>query len=208
MKENTIQIAIVDDHALFSNALKNVLPIYGNLNVVGTAKNASNLWALFELNQIDLVLLDLGLGEEENGFDILEQLKARNIKTKVLVISMHTQKSYIEKAKNLGANGFMAKESETEELIEAIEAVTKSDIFYCNIQSAFVNSPFEVLTKTELEIVRLLIMGKNNQTIADETYRAKHTVDAHRKNIYKKMEINGIVDLVKLGVKYGLVSEI
>jgi len=119
---------------------------------------------------------------------------------------MHTQQEYVSKVQELGGNGYVPKDAGAKILKDVITSVFTADTF-CNASSAAYCNPFNNLSPTENRIAKLIIKGKSNKEIADELSRSKETVDTHRKNIYRKLDVNSIVDFIKLSVKYGMVTD-
>ena len=201
-----LKIAIVDDHKLFAEALKNVLPLYNDTKEVNTFINGEGLLTHLESAEVDLVLLDLGIKEGMNGFDTLTELQRRRPDVKVIVISMHTQNEYVNRVRRLGGSGYLPKDTSSETLREAIHAVMRSDTFYTTLKQ-YSDNPFNSLSKSEIKVAMHLLSGKSNAQIAEEIFRSKETIDTHRKNIYRKLEVNSVVDFVKLGVKHGMLTD-
>ncbi|PCJ66856.1 MAG: hypothetical protein COA58_05235 [Bacteroidetes bacterium] len=203
---NDLSIAIVDDHILFADALKEVLPVNSTIATAITFSRGEDLLTHFESDSVDLVLLDVGIKNGKSGFEILKEIKYRRPHIKVIMLSMHTQRKYVNTAKELGANGYLIKESSAQDLKKAIDKVARGCDFYTDHEFNEPNK-LDILSKSEYEIAELLIQGKSSKEIAEETFRSKETIDTHRKNIYRKLEINGIVDLLRLGVKHGMILD-
>lgn len=201
-----ITIAIVDDHQLFADALKNVLPVYTNVRHIETLSSGPELYTYLETNTIDVLLLDLGIKDGPSGFEILKEVKFRRPQIKVIVVSMHTQQEYISKVKDLGGNGYVPKNAGASILRDAIRAVLAKDTFYTNLEESLSN-PFNELSSTEKKIALALLQGLSNKQIAENLHRSLETINTHRKNIYKKLEVNNVVEFVKLGVKYGMITD-
>ncbi|MFT4598796.1 MAG: DNA-binding NarL/FixJ family response regulator [Bacteroidia bacterium] len=201
-----LNIAIVDDHQLFADALKTVLPIYCDIDHISTFINGDLLLTHLESHDVDLVLLDLGIQEGMNGFETLKELTYRKPNIKAIVVSMHTQQEYIDKVRDLGGNGYLSKDAGALKLKIAINYVMANDKFYTTLQPDVPN-PFNNLSPTESKIAKLIIKGKSNKAIAKELSRSKETIDTHRKSVYRKLDVNSIVDFIKLSVKYGMVTD-
>lgn len=201
-----IRLAIVDDHQLFAEALKNILPIYTHIQSIETFPSGHSFFTFLESNTIDLVLLDLGIKDGQNGFQILEELKYRRPQIKVIVVSMHTQAEYMARVQQLGGNGYVPKDAGASVLKEAIQSVMTTDTFF-SIDSSELANPFNSLSATENKIALALLQGLSNKQIAENFHRSKETIDTHRKNIYRKLEVSSVIDFVKLGVKYGMVID-
>jgi DNA-binding NarL/FixJ family response regulator len=201
-----LDIAIVDDHQLFADAIKNVLPIYGTIKSIVTFNTGKQLYTHLETNSLDLILLDLGIRDGDNGFEILKEVKYRRPQIKIIVVSMHTQQEYVSRVQELGGNGYVPKDAGAKILKDVITSVFTTDTF-CNASNAAYCNPFNNLSPTENRIATLIIKGKSNKEIAEELNRSKETIDTHRKRIYRKLDVHSIVQFIKLSVKYGMVTD-
>jgi two-component system invasion response regulator UvrY len=203
---SNLNIAIVDDHQLFADAIKNILPLYGNQGEINTFSNGDKLMTFLESNTIDVALLDLGIKEGMNGFETLKQLKQHKPHVKVIIISMHTQQEYIDRVRVLGGNAYLPKDCGAEQLMKAINWSVDDKPFYTTINGVSSN-PFNDLSKTEYKVALELLNGKSNQEIAEIFFRSVDTINSHRKNIYKKLDVANVVEFVKLGIKFGLIQD-
>ena len=203
---SNLNIAIVDDHQLFADAIKNVLPLYGNQGEINTFPNGDKLMTFLETNDIDVALLDIGIKEGMNGFETLKELKRRKPHVKTVIISMHTQQEYINRVEALGGNAYLPKDCGAEQLKKAINWVVDDKPFYTTLNGVDSN-PFNVLSKTEYKVALQLLNGKSNQEIAEIFFRSVDTINSHRKNIYKKLDVANVVEFVKLGIKFGLIQD-
>ena len=203
---NQLNIAIVDDHEMFAEAISNTLPIYGDFGTIVIFNSGEGLLTFLETNKADIVLLDLGMQTGLNGFETLTELKKRKPSIKVIVISMHTQSEYIKRVKELGGNGYLTKDSGVKKIKAAIDFILRNDEFYL-LDTLKTPNPFDQLSETELRIVKLLLTGKSNTEIADKIFRSAETINSHRKNIYKKLGVSSVVEFVKLGMKFGITSD-
>lgn len=201
------KIGIVDDHSLFAEALKNVLPIYCPVKEIECFAKGEELMTFLETHELDVVLLDLGIRDGMNGFVALEQLKTFRPQLKSIVVTMHEKKDYMVKAQSLGANAFLSKDCGAKILGETIQKVMSESQFIAEVEGEG-NNPFNMLSKTELIVCKQLLMGKSNSQIAADTFKATTTIDSHRKNIYRKLEVNSIVEFIKLAVKHGMLNDV
>ncbi len=208
------RILICDDHTLFLSGINEILKNCGqNYNVTGL-NDSESCKAYIRNNPIDVFICDLNI-DNVDGFSLIEELKSELKNTKVIILSAYYEDSLIVKAKRIGAHGFLKKETTIEELIAVIEA-DKSSEFFTNKNKRSVNNDFTALdgsvankfrlSKQEKEIIKLIIEGKTSKEIADLLFISKTTVDTHRRNINKKLEISNSSTLIKFAHENNLFS--
>ncbi len=134
-----LDIAIVDDHQLFADAIKN-----NNIKSIITFNTGKQLYTHLETNSLDLILLDLDIRDGDNGFEILKEVKYRRPQIKIIVVSMHTQQEYVSRVQELGGNGYVPKDAGAKILKDVITSVFTTDTF-CNASSAACYNPFNNL---------------------------------------------------------------
>jgi two-component system invasion response regulator UvrY len=197
-----MKLAIVEDHQMFSDAIKNVLPDFIEIDSIDTFTTSVDFFTHLEYQEVDALLLDIRLKGEQSGYDVLLELKKRRPHIQVIMVSQHTQKEYVAKARELGANGYVYKDHGADELARALSHIKRdSGTFYCNEILEFDN-PFDQLTKTEQKVARKLASGQKSQSIADELFRSVDTIKTHKKNIYRKLNVNGVSGLTNLASKW------
>ena len=190
--QNTI---IIDDHKLFAEGLGRILEDISCISLQNSIASEKELPS--NLEDIRLLILDIQL-KEENGLEICKKVKTKFPKIKIIIISMFDPKGLVHEIKKSGANGFIPKSTDASEVKEVILKVLKGeDVFLEMEMDSYVPPPlFKMISKREKEIILLIKEGKTAKQIADILHISQFTVDTHRKNILKKLELNSIKDLI------------
>lgn len=213
-----IKIVIVDDHQMVSEGLKNLIENNGECKVISTAGNGQELLKLLEIVTPDIVLMDIDM-PIMNGIETMAQLKIRFPAQKVIILSMHEESGLIKKLTDMGAKGFLFKNSDVEELTLAIKKVIKGGSYFTsNISLNLINNKLgadsgfgldekkNLLTEREIEILKLIAEGLSNKEIGDRLFISHRTVDTHRTNLMKKLEVSNIAGLIRYAIKRGFVQ--
>lgn len=212
-------VIIVDDHPLFRMGIKSTLnEDPENYVVVGEAGNATELHELLKTKTPDIIILDIVM-PDENGIAITRKIKDKNYRQKILLLSSDTTRENMEQALMISIDGFIDKLSVEKDLLQALDAIKQGDQFfgkrlsllykeviYTQMNLIPKNKKLKLFTDREEEIVKLLCLGKKAEYIAQELHISPRTVTTHIANIYKKLNINNVVDLFRLAVKYGIVK--
>lgn len=207
-------IVICDDHILFLNGISEVLQKMGHhYNVIGFSDTES-CKSYLRHNQADVFICDLNI-DNTDGFVLIEELKPELYATKIIVLTAYFEDFLIQKAEKMGIHAFLKKETTAQELIDVIE-MPMSTPFYSNKNhkktvNDFTSKDESVankfrLSKQEKEIIRLIIEGKTSKQIADMLFISKTTVDTHRRNINRKLEISNSSSLIKFAHENNLFS--
>ncbi len=208
-----IKILLVDDHQILREGLRNVIEKNANLEVIGEATNGREALRLCEKQQPDVVIMDIAM-EGLNGMEATRRITERFPGTKVITLSMHSNKQFVLGMFKAGAYGYVLKDCDSHELINAIHTVCVnqkyitpklSDSVLNDLQSAVLTENTE-LTSREKEILQLIAEGKSSKEIAGILFVSSKTVDAHRKNIMDKLEMYSISELTKYAINTGLTS--
>ncbi len=201
---NKIKVLIVDDHALVRQGLSQILSLQPDLEVVGEAKDGEECLLKVRDLKPDVTLLDLNM-PNVNGIKALRKLKDMNQETKVIILTFHEEIEYLFETLNLGANGYIVKDAESDVLIHGIREVyngvsyvyptmAEGDVNKLNmLRKGEINgtdSPTVKLTKREYEILTLIADGMNNKDIANTLFISEKTVKNHVSNIFKKIKVN------------------
>lgn len=196
-------ILICDDHVLFAKGLSELLS-QEKFNVY-TLNKSEDCKKFFETKSVDIFICDLNI-DNKDGFELISELGKYLKKTKVLILSAYFETFLIEKAKNIGVQAFLKKETSLPELIEVINAPYNSP-FVSNKNSLWHEKEFNksdqnlckkfILTRQEKEIIRLIIDGNTSIQIAEILNLSKTTIDTHRKNIHRKLEVNNTGNLIR-----------
>mgnify|MGYP002628304837 CR=1 FL=1 len=203
--EDQIKIILVDDHKLVTEAWTALLNLEEGLTVVGTADNADSALELCIKLNPDIVLMDINLNDS-NGLDATESICARMAKTKVIGLSLHDDIAIVKRLMNKGARGYLSKNSSKVELMEAINTVLAGDIYLgSNVRNKLFSetlmSPKESavekkeLTIKEIEIVKNIANGMTSKEIAEKSFISVRTVETHRHNILKKLNLQNAAQL-------------
>lgn len=219
-----ISIVLVDDELLFRKGLQTLLDLYSNkgslqFNVVGEAVSPSQAVKVAAEQNPALILLDLGLLEEDDGIAALIDLRQNNYKGKVLVLSAHQEDELVFRAMQAGANGYVFKNRLANELYDAIVTVINNEVYLApEVASGFFRmfhfySGHSVqamknlhLTEREQEVLRWLVQGAANEEIAQALYVTVATVKAHLTAIFTKLGVTSRTQAIIKALKLGLVS--
>lgn len=203
MESQPKKILICEDHQIVIDGLLSIFKNQADYQVIGYVVNGNNVLPTVKLNCPDVLLLDLNL-PNKNGVDILKELKLLFPKIKVIILTMYNKESIIKKVKQFNADGFLLKNCSSDDLLNAIDAVFESNKFY--IGAGVKNNVIETdgflekikITRREKEIILELMQGHNVPQIAENLFISTYTVETHKKNIFKKLNIHNSIDLVKL----------
>jgi DNA-binding NarL/FixJ family response regulator len=210
---------LVDDHALIRAGVRALIQDMPGYTVIGEASDGAQLLEKFSALQPDIVLLDLSM-KQLGGLDALEQLKAAYPKSKVLILSMHTDPELIMRALEAGAHGYLLKDTTANELEHALLALRNNErylspaIAHTVINQALIRSQGPTspaahshnLTARQLEILRLIVRGKSTREIAQGLGLSIKTVEAHRSQIMKRLQIFDVAGLVLFAVREQIIS--
>lgn len=208
-----IKIAIVDDHQLFRDGLAGLLSKHVDFEIMANLPDGEPLLKLITKQELpDIILLDLTMPGID-GFEILEKLKKHLKKIRIIVISMHDDGNYILKCAKAGAYGYLMKNADEEELTTAIHKVYRGARYYNTEISAMMfdnlslqNSISEKLTKREIEVLKCLSEGLTAKEIAEKMFISTRTVETHRANMMKKLDVKNTAELIKRAAQLKLIS--
>lgn len=206
-------VVIVDDHPLFRQGLVDVLQEDAHLEVVGDAGTALDALEIAQQRKVDLAIIDVIL-PATNGVSLTTALKRLQPGCKVLGLSMLDEPTRIAEMMRAGADGFALKSQAPAEIVGAIRKVLSGESYLPptaandQIQRMIVSEdawPLRRLTQREREIFDLLVAGRSNDDIAAMLFIAKRTVETHRQHIMKKVGARSLVELIRIGMKHGVV---
>lgn len=210
-----ITIAIAEDHQMLIDGVISFFEYNDNIKIVGTANNGLELIELVNKKQPKLVITDIRM-PKMNGIEATKHIKKKHPHIKVLAMTMFDQHEAIKQMIDAGATGYILKNSGIKMLSKAIEEVCNGNTFFdpnvaFNFMNQYVNHNVSIgkesvvmLSKREKEILHLIGRGLTSKQIADELFIAKSTVDTHRKNMMRKLDLEGTNELIKyaLNKKY------
>jgi len=197
-----ITLVIAEDHQALIDGIRSFLEYEEDITVLGEANDGEMLIDLVRKKQPQIVLTDIRMPKCD-GISATKTIKKEFPNTKIIAFSMFDQAEAIHQMKDAGASGYIMKNSSLKKVLEAIRIVAKNgDYFDDSITTIDLTSKEEIVLSTrEKEILRLIGEGKTSQEIADILFIGKSTVDTHRKNILKKMNIQGKTDLIRFAVE-------
>lgn len=204
---NTLHIAVVDDHDLFREGLKFLLEQQMKNCEIKEASNGVDLMKLLCSWNADIILMDIEM-PMMNGIEASKEVCKNYPGTKIIALSMHANENYYSEMINAGAKAFLLKNSKFDEVQKAIEAVHNNNSFFSTeILESIIknlnhkNNQISDLTQREIEVLFNICKGLSNQKIADELCISKRTVDKHRENILLKTESKNTASLVIYAIK-------
>jgi len=201
MKDQPKKVLICEDHQIVIDGLLSIFKNQTKYDVIGFVKNGSEVVKTVTSQKPHVILLDLNL-PNKNGLEILKELKLQLPELKIVVLTMYNKESIVQKVMKFKANGFLLKNCSSDDLLNALDSVFESNAFYhgkgvkndVEIDDGFIDKI--KLTRREKEIISELILGKNVPQIAETLFISTYTVETHKKNIFKKLDIHNTIDLV------------
>lgn len=203
-----IKVMVVDDHKLIRRGIVLILEKANDIKVVAEAESGCEAISLAIQTEPDVVLLDISMPNGLDGFSTAEQIMSDNDKIKIIFLSMHEEESYIQRAIHLQGAGYILKNSQSSDLHEAIRTVYNGKKYYKvgipeeQLEKMFKNKDQmeSILTMQERKILRLVILGFRNKEIAEKLYISPKTVENHKANIMKKLELKTKSELIQYGL--------
>ncbi len=212
---NKIKIILVDDHALFRNGLRILLNTIPNIEVIGESGNGKQFLELLELKIPDIVLMDINMPVMD-GIEATQLATEKYPNLRIIALSMFGEEDYYYKMINAGVKGFLLKNSEINEVVEAINQVMQGASFFSqellyNVIKNFnphkeVEAELTNLSKREVQVLEEICKGLSNQEIADSLFISKRTVDKHRANLLSKTNSKNTANLIMFAIKNKLIA--
>jgi two-component system response regulator NreC len=210
-----IRVVVVDDHAVVRSGLRLLLDANEDIEVVGEAGNATD--AIFRARALkpDVMLLDVVM-PGPSGIDVLPEVLKESPETKVLVLSMQDDPSYVREAFGAGASGYVLKEAADEEVVSAVREIANGGRYvHPSLGARMVAAEAEEraaaeadpLSDREREVLRLLALGHTNQEIAQKLYISVRTAESHRAHIMQKLRLSTRAELVRYALSSGLLAD-
>jgi two-component system, NarL family, response regulator DegU len=223
------KIVIIDDHQLFREGVKRILNLENSFEVVAEGDDGCEVVNLYEEYKPDVVIMDINM-PDTNGVDATRRLIDKYPEAKVIILSIHDDENYVTHALKTGAIGYLLKEMDAEELINAVKIVADGGSYLHpkvthNLVKEFrrlsqqeghavggavvqvdIRRPLHLLTRRECEVLQLLTDGKSNRGIGEALYISEKTVKNHVSNILQKMNVNDRTQAVVVAIKNGWVE--
>lgn len=213
---NYTSIVLVDDHSLVRDGIKALLESEQDLKVIGEGSDGTEAISLVQQKKPDLLIIDIRM-PKMTGIEAVEKLNVLHTDVKCIILSMHDSEEYILQSVAAGAQGYLLKDTGKVEFIKAIQTVRDGGKYYSgDISNVLVNNllnpsskpkesikisdrtnkPFD-LTNKEIQILELVLSGLTNKQISEKLQNSKRTVETHRFNLMRKMEVKNLIDLSK-----------
>lgn len=210
---NKTRILIVDDHQLVIDGLKAFFENSEEFQVIGEANNGEEAINCAQILGPEVILMDIDM-PVLSGIQATQEIKRNLPEIKILIISMHDEKSLIKKLMEMGVDGYLLKNSSRNEVFDAIETVLKDEKYFSEDVLISVkgekNKLYEKdeddLTEREIEIIKLISQGMTNKDIGEELNISHRTVDTHRTNLMKKLEVTNVAGLIRYAYRNNLVD--
>ncbi|MCU0868863.1 MAG: response regulator transcription factor [Burkholderiales bacterium] len=217
--DRAAQVLIVDDHPILRHGIAQLVGREPDLEVCAEAGGIDDALAVLAAQPVDLMVVDLSL-EDRSGLDLIRTARARHPQVQSLVLSMHDERLYAERALRAGARGYVTKQEATRKIVAALRSVHAGRIWLSETVASellerlagapaapaadvALAMPLAALTDRELEVLRLIGRGLKTGDIARQLRRSVHTIDTHRANIKRKLGLKTSGDLVRAAVAMG-----
>ncbi|MFN4214100.1 response regulator [Exiguobacterium sp.] len=226
MELTQTRIAIVDDHELFREGLKRIFDLEDEFHVVAEGRTGLDAIRIANEHNPEILILDINM-PDLNGIEATKQLSLLSPHTRVLILSIHDDESYITHALEAGASGFLLKEVASTELISAVRSVAKDGAYLHpkvttnvlkeyrrllqikeehagrNVENRTDDPVYQLLSRREVEVLHLLADGRSNRDISDMLFISEKTVKNHVSSVLRKMDVNdrtqAVVDAIRRG---------
>jgi two-component system response regulator NreC len=218
MAMSPVRVLIADDHALVRSGLRALLEREGEFKVVAEAADGYEAVELALRHKPDLILLDVAM-PRLTGTDAAQHISGKLPHTRIVIVSMHSDESYVLRALKAGARGYLLKASPETEVIAAARAVAAGNAYFspsitrmlvedyvAELQRRGVDDSYDLLSLREKEILQLLVAGKSNRDIAEMIHVSVATVETHRNAVLRKLNLHSLPELILYAVRKGLVT--
>ena len=211
------RILLVDDHKMMRDGLRAILNRRQDFEVVGEAADGRSALNLVAENSPDVVVMDVGM-PQMNGIEATRQIRKEAPDARVIALSTHSDKRYVQNMIAAGASGYVLKEAASEDLLRAVDAVSRGEHYLSPQITGVVfdslrgrpardaTSAYALLGTREREVLQLLAEGLTSKEIAARLNLSTKTVETHRRNIGQKLDLHSIASLTKFAVREGLTT--
>jgi two-component system NarL family response regulator len=213
----SIRILLVDDHQMMRDGLRSILDLEDDLDVVGEAGNGYEALEMARTRRPDVIVMDIGM-KDLNGIEATRQILAQNPRAKVVALSTYSNEPYVLSMLEAGACGYVLKDAAVDEMRRAIRVVADGRHYLSpevagTVVASRLREPAQNgdsaplhLGARERQILQLLAEGHTSSEIARRLHIATTTVDSHRRNIMKKLDLHSVAELTKYAIREGLTS--
>lgn len=213
----SIKILLADDHGIIRQGLRSLLEKQSDMEIVAEAEDGRIALDLMRQHSPDVILMDITM-PNLNGVEATRQIVSESPKTRVIALSIHSNRRFVADMLKAGASGYILKECLSDELVQAIRSVADGGSYlspritdvvvddYVKCLSDTPESRLSILTNREREVLQLLAEGKSTKQIALELHVSTKTIEANRRRIMEKLDIHSVAELTKYAVREGLTS--
>lgn len=204
--KSKLNIIVADDHKLIISAITQIIEMNNLGTILGAVNDGLELLQLVKESSVDLVILDINM-PELNGMEAAEKISKIYPSVSILMLSQYENIELIKKLKIMGVKGYLTKNFEISQLVEAITDIEKGLLYFpsLDIDAGSDKSSNFSLSHREIEIIKLLSLGKSSKEIANDLFLSEYTIETHRKNIMRKLEVNSIVALLNIVKELGYI---
>jgi DNA-binding NarL/FixJ family response regulator len=212
-----IRVIVADDHHLVRQGIRALLERADDIEVVGEAADGQEAIELVQCLNPDVLVIDIAMPRLD-GTQATERVRALGVATQVVILSMHSDETLVRQTLRSGARGYLLKRSVTEELLLAVHAAVRGEIYLSPaISASFLDEfmahqvdseeprPFDLLTPREREVLQLIAEGYTNTAIAQMMNVSVKTVEKHRANLMSKLNVHDVAGLIRTAIKRGLI---
>ena len=217
-KATRLRLALADDHTIMRSGLRLLLERESDFSIVGEAGDGREVIEIVEAQSPDVVIMDVAM-PNLNGIEAARRITSAHPRTAVIILSMHSDESYVLRALNAGARGYLLKDSAESDLISAVRVVSEGKAFFSpaiskllvedyvrQLRQRGVEDSYELLTPRERELLQLVAEGKTTKEAATVLNLSPHTVDTHRANLMRKLNVNSLPELILYAVRKGVIT--
>jgi two-component system, NarL family, response regulator NreC len=213
-----IRILLADDHQLMRSGVRLMLEREPDISVVGEASDGREAVSLVKTLKPEVVVMDIGM-PNLNGIEAAYQMTQENPELAIVIVSMHSDESYVLRALKAGARGYLLKDSAEADLIKAVHVVYAGKSFFSpsvskvllddyvrKLRRSGTEDAYDLLTPREREILQLIAEGKSNKDVANLLNLSVYTVESHRSNLMEKLNLRGLPELILYAVRRGIIA--
>lgn len=210
-----VEVMIADDHSMVREGIKQLLELDGDIVVIGEASDGVECLKLLKEKLPQALLLDINM-PNMNGLEVLEKIKEKEINTRVIILTVHNEVEYLLKAVEIGIDGYMLKDSSSDELKKAIYSVIEGESYIQPNLIPILNSKMverdvereklALLTKRELEVLKLMAVGSYNKEIGEKLDISERTVKNHISSIFKKIDVSDRTQAAIFAIRNNLIN--
>lgn len=197
-----IRTVLTDDHSVFLDGLGKLLTETNEFEIVGKFSDGLALLDKIDSLHPDLLILDIDM-PHMSGLEVIKRLRARDKKTKIVMLTMHDEVGYLMEAASLGANGLVIKSTKTDSLIKTIHSILEGINHFP--KTHHVTESYSLLSDREIEILKQLSDGQNNESVSQSLKISVLTVKTHRKNILRKLNAENSLQMIRIAYEKGLI---